>query len=55
VRHLEEAAKLKNVGNTVVLARLFNEASGQKTPSKNVSLFNSHPLAVVKNKIAVSL
>jgi hypothetical protein len=38
------AGEAKNVGNTVVLARLFNEASDQKTPSKNDSLFFSRPL-----------
>jgi hypothetical protein len=35
------AGKAKNVGNTVVLARLFNEASGHKTPSKIVRLIMS--------------
>jgi hypothetical protein len=28
------AGEAKNVDNAVVLARLFNEASGQKAPSK---------------------
>ncbi|MFT6721021.1 MAG: hypothetical protein ACJA0J_001821, partial [Bdellovibrionota bacterium] len=34
----------KNVDNAVVLARLFNEASGQKAPSKKHGLFISRPL-----------
>ncbi|MFT5016433.1 MAG: hypothetical protein ACI9G6_001204, partial [Limisphaerales bacterium] len=33
-----------NVDNAVVLARLFNEASGQKAPSKKHGLFISRPL-----------
>ncbi|MFT6720960.1 MAG: hypothetical protein ACJA0J_001758, partial [Bdellovibrionota bacterium] len=33
------------VDNAVVLARLFNEASGQKAPSKKHGLFISRPLA----------
>jgi hypothetical protein len=33
----------KNVDNAVVLARLFNEASGQKAPSKKHGLFISRP------------
>ncbi|MGK0334989.1 MAG: hypothetical protein ACI974_001815, partial [Paraglaciecola sp.] len=36
----------KNVDNAVVLARLFNEASGQKAPSKKHGLFISRPLAI---------
>ncbi|MFT5018577.1 MAG: hypothetical protein ACI9G6_003363, partial [Limisphaerales bacterium] len=40
------------VDNAVVLARLFNEASGQKAPSKKHGLFISRLLArayTVKN------
>jgi hypothetical protein len=40
------AGKAKNVDNAVVLARLFNEASGQKAPSKKHGLFISRPLAL---------
>ena len=40
------AGEAKNVDNAVVLARLFNEASGQKTPSKSLVLFGSHPLGM---------
>ncbi|MFT4750178.1 MAG: hypothetical protein ACI819_000609, partial [Neolewinella sp.] len=36
----------KNVDNAVVLARLFNEASGQKAPSKKHGLFISRPLVL---------
>jgi hypothetical protein len=32
-----------------VLARLFNEASGQKAPSKKHGLFISRPLNPLKN------
>jgi hypothetical protein len=39
------AGEAKNVDNAVVLARLFNEASGQKTPSKKHGLFISRSLA----------
>ncbi|MFT6512889.1 MAG: hypothetical protein ACJAX1_001461 [Neolewinella sp.] len=39
------AGEAKNVDNAVVLARLFNEASGQKAPSKKHGLFISRPLA----------
>ncbi|MFT4687135.1 MAG: hypothetical protein ACI94D_002098 [Neolewinella sp.] len=38
------AGEAKNVDNAVVLARLFNEASGQKAPSKKHGLFISRPL-----------
>jgi hypothetical protein len=41
-KNLEEAAK-RNVDNAVVLARLFNEARGQRTPSKKHGLFISYP------------
>ncbi|MFT5988844.1 MAG: hypothetical protein ACI9K9_000286, partial [Neolewinella sp.] len=34
------------VDNAVVLARLFNEASGQKAPSKKHGLFISRPIKV---------
>ena len=37
------AGEAKNVDNAVVLARLFNEASGQKAPSKKHGLFISRP------------
>jgi tRNA splicing ligase len=37
------AGEAKNVDNAVVLARLFNEASGQKVPSKKRGLFISRP------------
>ncbi|MGK0450331.1 MAG: hypothetical protein ACJAXE_000985 [Neolewinella sp.] len=40
------AGEAKNVDNAVVLARLFNEASGQKAPSKKHGLFISRPLKV---------
>ena len=40
------AGEAKNVDNAVVLARLFNEASGQKAPSKKHCLFISRPLKV---------
>jgi hypothetical protein len=40
------AGEAKNVDNAVVLARLFNEASGQKAPSKKHGLFISRPLVV---------
>ncbi|MFT4685590.1 MAG: hypothetical protein ACJATN_001212 [Neolewinella sp.] len=39
------AGEAKNVDNAVVLARLFNEASGQKAPSKKHGLFISRPLS----------
>ncbi|MFT6513279.1 MAG: hypothetical protein ACJAX1_001853 [Neolewinella sp.] len=39
------AGEAKNVDNALVLARLFNEASGQKEPSKKHGLFISRPLA----------
>ncbi|MFT4750560.1 MAG: hypothetical protein ACI819_000993 [Neolewinella sp.] len=39
------AGEAKNVDNAVVLARLFNEASGQKAPSKKHGLFISRALA----------
>jgi hypothetical protein len=42
------AGEAKNVDNAVVLARLFNEASGQKAPSKKHGLFISRPLALVE-------
>jgi hypothetical protein len=38
------AGEAKNVDNAVVLARIFNEASGQKAPSKKHGLFISRPL-----------
>ncbi|MFT7227025.1 MAG: hypothetical protein ACI92C_002569, partial [Neolewinella sp.] len=38
------AGKAKNVGNSLVLARLFNEASGQRVPRKNGTLLFSYPL-----------
>jgi hypothetical protein len=38
------AGEAKNVDNAVVLARLFNEASGQKAPSKKHGLFISRSL-----------
>jgi hypothetical protein len=38
------AGEAKNVDNAVVLARLFNEASGQKALSKKHGLFISRPL-----------
>jgi hypothetical protein len=41
------AGEAKNVDNAVVLARLFNEASGQKAPSKKHGLFISRPLGAV--------
>ncbi|MFT6720242.1 MAG: hypothetical protein ACJA0J_001035 [Bdellovibrionota bacterium] len=41
------AGEAKNVDNAVVLARLFNEASGQKAPSKKHGLFISRPLTVM--------
>jgi hypothetical protein len=41
------AGEAKNVDNAVVLARLFNEASGQKAPSKKHGLFISRPLMVL--------
>jgi hypothetical protein len=37
------AGEAKNAGNTVVLARLFNEASGQKVPIKCSTLILSEP------------
>jgi hypothetical protein len=40
------AGEAKNVDNAIVLARLFNEASGQKAPSKKHGLFISRPLQV---------
>jgi threonine/homoserine/homoserine lactone efflux protein len=40
------AGEAKNVDNAVVLARLFNEASGQKAPSKKHGLFISRPLGL---------
>jgi hypothetical protein len=42
-RNLEEAAK-RNVGNTVVLARLFNEVQAQKMPNRMVRLILSEYL-----------
>jgi adenylate kinase family enzyme len=39
------AGEAKNVDNAVVLARLFNEASGQKAPSKKHGLFILRPSA----------
>ncbi|MFT4686854.1 MAG: hypothetical protein ACI94D_001815, partial [Neolewinella sp.] len=39
--------------NAVVLARLFNEASGQKAPSKKHGLFISRPLALRPNSQVV--
>jgi hypothetical protein len=42
------AGEAKNVGYTVVLARLFNEASGQKAPSKNGTLLFFHPLETLR-------
>ncbi len=45
------AGEAKNVDNAVVLARLFNEASGQKAPSKKHGLFISRPLQRNKMKI----
>ncbi|MFT5990942.1 MAG: hypothetical protein ACI9K9_002406, partial [Neolewinella sp.] len=39
----------KNVDNAVVLARLFNEASGQKAPSKKHGLFISRSLVVCQH------
>ncbi|MFT7227247.1 MAG: hypothetical protein ACI92C_002794 [Neolewinella sp.] len=42
------AGEAKNVDNAVVLARLFNEASGQKAPSKKHGLFISRPLVPVE-------
>jgi hypothetical protein len=44
------AGEAKNVDNAVVLARLFNEASGQKAPSKKHGLFISRPLGTKKEK-----
>jgi hypothetical protein len=41
------AGEAKNIDNAVVLARLFNEASGQKAPSKKHGLFISRPLGAV--------
>ncbi|MFT6512172.1 MAG: hypothetical protein ACJAX1_000740 [Neolewinella sp.] len=43
------AGEAKNVDNAVVLARLFNEASGQKAPSKKHGLFISRPLRHLTN------
>ncbi|MGK0451417.1 MAG: hypothetical protein ACJAXE_002087 [Neolewinella sp.] len=40
------AGEAKNVDNAVVLARLFNEASSQKAPSKKHGLFISRPLGL---------
>jgi hypothetical protein len=40
------AGEAKNVDNAVVLARLFNEASGQKAPSEKHGLFISRPFKV---------
>jgi hypothetical protein len=42
------AGEAKNVDNAVVLARLFNEASGQKAPSKKHGLFISRPLTGIR-------
>ncbi|MGK0334332.1 MAG: hypothetical protein ACI974_001153, partial [Paraglaciecola sp.] len=42
------AGEAKNVDNAVVLARLFNEASGQKAPSKKHGLFIFRPLVPVE-------
>ena len=42
-RNLEEAAK-RNVGNTVVLARLFNEVQAQNMPNRMVRLILSEYL-----------
>ncbi|MFT6514411.1 MAG: hypothetical protein ACJAX1_002998 [Neolewinella sp.] len=41
------AGEAKNVDNAVVLARLFNEASGQKAPGKKHGLFISRLLETV--------
>jgi hypothetical protein len=52
------AGEAKNVDNAVVLARLFNEASGQKAPSKKHGLFISRPLgpsSYQKPKVITSL
>jgi hypothetical protein len=46
-RNLEEAAK-RNVGNTVVLARLFNEVQAQKMPNRMVRLILSEYLPTEK-------
>jgi hypothetical protein len=42
------AGEAKNVDNAVVLARLFNEASGQKAPSKKHGLFISRSLVAAR-------
>jgi hypothetical protein len=47
-RNLEEAAK-RNVGNTVVLARLFNEVQAQKMPNRMVRLILSEYLSSLKH------
>ena len=47
------AGEAKNVDNAVVLARLFNEASGQKAPSKKHGLFISRPLTNYKEALVV--
>jgi hypothetical protein len=46
------AGEAKNADNAVVLARLFNEASGQKAPSKKHGLFISRPLG--RSKVRLS-
>ncbi|MFT6129746.1 MAG: hypothetical protein ACJATN_001470, partial [Neolewinella sp.] len=43
-----------NADNAVVLARLFNEASGQKAPSKKHGLFISRPYDLELPKITVA-
>jgi nucleoid-associated protein YgaU len=45
------AGEAKNVDNALVLARLFNEASGQKAPSKKHGLFISRPLKEKGSKL----
>jgi hypothetical protein len=47
------AGEAKNVDNAVVLARLFNEASGQKAPSKKHGLFISRPLGKTSDQTEV--
>ncbi|MFT6720344.1 MAG: hypothetical protein ACJA0J_001139, partial [Bdellovibrionota bacterium] len=48
------AGEAKNADNAVVLARLFNEASGQKSPSKKHGLFISRPYDLELPKITVA-
>jgi hypothetical protein len=47
------AGEAKSVDNAVVLARLFNEASGQKAPSKKHGLFISRSLACGNNPVEI--